>query len=136
MLSIFCIICCCFISVDHELTTNLYILANYFSIYFKSVNDGAALANADLSEPSTSLTFSMEALYVLSCLTIITRSIHNCKVFSYYGGVQKIVALLKGNHSSNSSCSCSWFPFYHFLFYFLLTFFISNLCYIELKASV
>ncbi|XP_038974912.1 BEACH domain-containing protein B isoform X5 [Phoenix dactylifera] len=37
----------------------------------------------------------MEALYVLNCLTIITRSVHNCKVFSYYGGVQKIIALLK-----------------------------------------
>ncbi|XP_038974911.1 BEACH domain-containing protein B isoform X4 [Phoenix dactylifera] len=59
------------------------------------LNNSAAQANADLSEPSASLTFSMEALYVLNCLTIITRSVHNCKVFSYYGGVQKIIALLK-----------------------------------------
>nr|XP_029116201.1 BEACH domain-containing protein B isoform X4 [Elaeis guineensis] len=59
------------------------------------LNNSAAQANADLSEPSTSLTFSTEALYVLNCLTIVTRSIHNCKVFSYYGGVQKIIALLK-----------------------------------------
>ncbi|XP_038988519.1 LOW QUALITY PROTEIN: BEACH domain-containing protein B-like [Phoenix dactylifera] len=59
------------------------------------LNNSAAQANADLSEPSARLTFSTEALYVLNCLTIITRSVHNCKVFSYYGGVQKIIALLK-----------------------------------------
>lgn len=59
------------------------------------LNNSVAHANADLSEPSMSLSFSTEVLYVLNCLTIITRSIHNCKVFSYYGGVQKITALLK-----------------------------------------
>lgn len=59
-------------------------------------NSSASHANPDLSEPSMSLNFSTEARDVLNCLTIITRSMHNCKVFSYYGGVQKVTALLKG----------------------------------------
>lgn len=56
--------------------------------------------NSDPGEPSgdvsESASFSLEVLYILSSLDIITRSIHNCRVFSYYGGVQKVIALLKG----------------------------------------
>ncbi|XP_047071626.1 BEACH domain-containing protein B-like [Lolium rigidum] len=46
----------------------------------------------DQPEP---LELSTERLHVLECLTILTRSMHNCKVFSYYGGVQKVTSLLK-----------------------------------------
>ncbi|WVZ78914.1 hypothetical protein U9M48_026555 [Paspalum notatum var. saurae] len=42
------------------------------------------------------LGLSKQILQVLECLTILTRSLHNCRVFSYYGGVQKIISLLKG----------------------------------------
>lgn len=59
------------------------------------LNNNGAQLNPDLSEASMSLNFSTEALDVLNCMTIITRSMHNCKVFSYYGGVQKVTALLK-----------------------------------------
>lgn len=49
----------------------------------------------DLSEQSTDLGLSTEVLTVLECFTIVTRSVHNCRVFSYYGGVLKVTALLK-----------------------------------------
>ncbi|XP_044956208.1 BEACH domain-containing protein B-like isoform X2 [Hordeum vulgare subsp. vulgare] len=48
--------------------------------------------HSDQLEP---LELSAERLHVLECLTILTRSVHNCKVFSYYGGVQKVTSLLK-----------------------------------------
>uniref|UniRef100_A0A453NEV6 Neurobeachin alpha-solenoid region domain-containing protein n=1 Tax=Aegilops tauschii subsp. strangulata TaxID=200361 RepID=A0A453NEV6_AEGTS len=52
-------------------------------------------SSANLSEQSTDLGLSTEVLPVLECFTIVTRSVHNCRVFSYYGGVQKVTALLK-----------------------------------------
>lgn len=64
-------------------------LFNYFSIVGNSGSD-------DLSEQSTSLGLNTEGLYVLKCLMIMARSMHNCRVFTYYGGVQKATALLKG----------------------------------------
>ncbi|XP_020165084.1 BEACH domain-containing protein B [Aegilops tauschii subsp. strangulata] len=48
--------------------------------------------HSDQLEP---LELSAERLHVLECLTILTRSVHNCRVFSYYGGVQKVTSLLK-----------------------------------------
>lgn len=44
----------------------------------------------------TSLTLTSEGLPILDALTIVTRSMHNCKVFGYYGGIQKLTALMKG----------------------------------------
>lgn len=49
-----------------------------------------------LSGASTSLNITSEGLPVLDALTIVTRSLHNCRVFGYYGGIQKLTALLKG----------------------------------------
>lgn len=60
------------------------------------MKNNAGQVNDDPSEPPGSFVFSTDALLALNCLTILTRSMHNCKVFSYYGGVQKITALLKG----------------------------------------
>lgn len=48
------------------------------------------------SEQLKNLGLSTERLQVLECLTILTRSLHNCRVFSYYGGVQRVTSLLKG----------------------------------------
>lgn len=53
-------------------------------------------SKTDLSETSTSLALPSEGLQVLDVLTVITRSMHNCKVFGYYGGIQKLTALMKG----------------------------------------
>lgn len=44
---------------------------------------------------STRLTLTSEGLLVLNALTIITRSIHNCRVFGFYSGIQKLTALMK-----------------------------------------
>ncbi|KAH0452153.1 hypothetical protein IEQ34_019452 [Dendrobium chrysotoxum] len=59
------------------------------------LNSNASKAKSDTSDPSSSLTSSADGLYVLNSLMIANRSMHNCKVFSYYGGVQKVTALLK-----------------------------------------
>lgn len=40
-------------------------------------------------------TITYEGLPVLDALAVITRSMHNCRVFGFYGGVQKLTALLK-----------------------------------------
>ncbi|KAA8528370.1 hypothetical protein F0562_035725 [Nyssa sinensis] len=44
---------------------------------------------------SMSLAITSEGLPVLDALTIIMRSMHNCKVFGHYGGIQKLTALMK-----------------------------------------
>jgi hypothetical protein len=56
-------------------------------------------SSANISELLGDLGLNTEGLTILECLTILTRSVHNCKVFSYYGGVQKVTALLKGTLS-------------------------------------
>lgn len=52
-----------------------------------------ALVNEHLSRNSSTIT--SEGLPVLDALTVITRSMHNCRVFGYYGGIQKLTALMK-----------------------------------------
>lgn len=60
---------------------------------------------------------SSEGLNILECLTIVTRSVHNCRVFSYYGGVQKVTALLKGTILSIVVFYLSRSNFAHFHFF-------------------
>ncbi|XP_022861479.1 uncharacterized protein LOC111381867 [Olea europaea var. sylvestris] len=50
---------------------------------------------ADQVGISTSLSMASESWLILDALTIVTRSMHNCRVFSYHGGIQKLTALLK-----------------------------------------
>uniref|UniRef100_A0A0E0Q1M9 BEACH domain-containing protein n=1 Tax=Oryza rufipogon TaxID=4529 RepID=A0A0E0Q1M9_ORYRU len=52
-------------------------------------------SSPNYSEQPGDLGLSTERLHVLECLTILTRSMHNCRVFSYYGGVKKVTSLLK-----------------------------------------
>lgn len=70
------------------------IIGSYLFRVFVGSSCPESLAN--LSEQSTDLGLSTEVLPVLEWFTIVTRSVHNCRVFSYYGGVQKVTALLKG----------------------------------------
>ncbi|XP_068657011.1 BEACH domain-containing protein B [Aristolochia californica] len=42
-----------------------------------------------------SVCFDDEGLHVLDALTIVIRSMHNRRVFGYYGGMQKLTALMK-----------------------------------------
>ncbi|KAL3514285.1 hypothetical protein ACH5RR_027002, partial [Cinchona calisaya] len=44
---------------------------------------------------SHSSIITYEALPVLDALAVITRSLYNCRVFGFYGGVQKLTALMK-----------------------------------------
>lgn len=53
-------------------------------------------SNINLVGPSTSFIVTSEGIPVLVALSIVTRSMHNCRVFDYYGGVQKLTALMKG----------------------------------------
>ncbi|XWS25391.1 hypothetical protein CRYUN_Cryun27aG0064600 [Craigia yunnanensis] len=58
------------------------------------LNTGAGCTSTAL--PAVSISFASEGLPVLDALKIITRSLHNCRVLGYYGGVQKLTALMKG----------------------------------------
>ncbi|KAG7971974.1 hypothetical protein I3843_07G161500 [Carya illinoinensis] len=60
------------------------------------LNTSMMRSTIGLSGASTSLNISSEGLPVLDALTIVTRSLHNCRVFGYYGGIQKLTALMKG----------------------------------------
>lgn len=60
------------------------------------LNTSVVRTRVDSLGNSTSLSITSEGLPLLSALTIITRSMHNCRVFGYYGGIQKLTALLKG----------------------------------------
>lgn len=62
---------------------------------FTSVNTSGVISTTDQLGTSTSLAITSEGLVVLDALTIITRSMHNCRVFGYYGGIQKLTALMK-----------------------------------------
>ncbi|KAG8369183.1 hypothetical protein BUALT_Bualt15G0124700 [Buddleja alternifolia] len=44
---------------------------------------------------STSMNIPSESWMALDALTVVTLSIHNCKVFGYYAGIQKLTALMK-----------------------------------------
>ncbi|KAK9032820.1 hypothetical protein V6N11_017863 [Hibiscus sabdariffa] len=58
------------------------------------LNTGAGRTGTDF--PAVSISFTSEGFPVLDALKIIIRSLHNCRVFGYYGGIQKITALMKG----------------------------------------
>ncbi|KAJ6939644.1 BEACH domain-containing protein lvsC isoform X3 [Populus alba x Populus x berolinensis] len=60
------------------------------------LNTSVVRTRVDLPGNSTSLSITSEGLPLLNALTIITRSMHNCRVFEYYGGIQKLTALMKG----------------------------------------
>uniref|UniRef100_A0A0D9VCI8 BEACH domain-containing protein B n=1 Tax=Leersia perrieri TaxID=77586 RepID=A0A0D9VCI8_9ORYZ len=63
---------------------------------FITESSSCSESSPNISEQSSSgLVLSTEGLTVLECLTIVSHSVHNCRVFSYYGGVQKVTALLK-----------------------------------------
>ncbi|CAD6251786.1 unnamed protein product [Miscanthus lutarioriparius] len=98
-------------SVDHESLSDdtvlgcstghpsevILILIQEISQITSSITESSSCpeSSANISELLGDLGLNTEGLTILECLTILTRSVHNCKVFSYYGGVQKVTALLK-----------------------------------------
>ncbi|KAK6938070.1 PH-BEACH domain [Dillenia turbinata] len=59
------------------------------------LNASISHTTTDISWPSTSLNIISEGFLVLDALTIVIRSTHNCRNFGYYGGIQKLTALMK-----------------------------------------
>ncbi|KAK9165680.1 hypothetical protein Scep_000871 [Stephania cephalantha] len=51
--------------------------------------------SSELHGASISVSIITEGFPILEALTVITRSMHNCRVFGYYGGMQKLIALMK-----------------------------------------
>ncbi|XP_023910441.2 BEACH domain-containing protein B isoform X2 [Quercus suber] len=77
------------ISVLTEEITTLTSLVN-------ELNTSMMRSTTGSSGASTSFSITSEGLPILDALTIVTRSLHNCRVFGYYGGIQKLTALMKG----------------------------------------
>ncbi|KAH0760080.1 hypothetical protein KY290_023573 [Solanum tuberosum] len=63
------------------------------AVLIEEVAQMITLVNEYLSRNSSTIT--SEGLPILDSLTVITRSMHNCRVFGYYGGIQKLTALMK-----------------------------------------
>lgn len=68
-----------------------------------AVDVGFLKSTSDSLTVSTSLKITSEGLPALDALMIIVRSVHNCRVLGYYGGIQKLVALIKGILNFNRS---------------------------------
>ncbi|KAL4566093.1 hypothetical protein LXL04_030203 [Taraxacum kok-saghyz] len=69
--------------------------ADIIVILIEEVSNITAIVTESISGSSNSLVITPESFRVLKTLTIITRSRHNCKVLGYYGGIQKLTALMK-----------------------------------------
>lgn len=70
--------------------------AEIIVILIEEVTHITTMVTEYISGTSSSLAITSEGLPVLNALTIMTRSMHNCKVLGYYGGIQKLTALMKG----------------------------------------
>ncbi|KAH9690313.1 BEACH domain-containing protein B [Citrus sinensis] len=86
----------CFAGHPAEIIILLIEEVTHLTTYVTEVNTNVVRSTMSLSESSTGLSSSSEAFSVLDALTIVTRSMHNCRVFGYYGGIQKLTALMKG----------------------------------------
>ncbi|KAM2274619.1 hypothetical protein ACFX1S_044403 [Malus domestica] len=60
------------------------------------LNTSIVRLSADFSGHSATLNIISEGMPILDALMIVTRSLHNCRVFGYYSGIQKLTALMKG----------------------------------------
>ncbi|KAK1395990.1 Beach domain-containing protein b [Heracleum sosnowskyi] len=58
-------------------------------------NTSAMISTIEQLGTVTSSTLTSEGLPILDALTIVTRSMHNCNVFGYSGGIQKVTSLMK-----------------------------------------
>ncbi|CAL0327334.1 unnamed protein product [Lupinus luteus] len=62
------------------------------------LNTSMMQSPTDLSGAATQLFITSEGFVILDALKIISRSLYNCRVFGYYGGIQKLTALMKGSN--------------------------------------
>ncbi|GAV66852.1 WD40 domain-containing protein/Beach domain-containing protein/Laminin_G_3 domain-containing protein [Cephalotus follicularis] len=71
------------------------------------LNTNMVRSTIDLPWASSTLIITSEGLPVLDALTIVVRSMHNCRVFGHYGGIQKLTPLLKGAVVQLKTISCT-----------------------------
>ncbi|CAL1395487.1 unnamed protein product [Linum trigynum] len=84
----------CFVGHPVEIILTLIEEIGHITTLIADLNPSGTHGGIDVSQwPSWNV--SAEGLPVLDALTIITRSMHNCRVFGFYSGVQKLTALLK-----------------------------------------
>lgn len=92
LLSSNCLVSCLTILVFMKMW---FLICNTFCfLLVLSVNTSVEQSTADL--PAINFLITSEGLAILDALRIISRSLYNCRLFGYYGGVQKLTALMKG----------------------------------------
>ncbi|XP_076899562.1 BEACH domain-containing protein B isoform X2 [Bidens hawaiensis] len=69
--------------------------AEIIVVLVEEVTHITSMVTEYISGTSSSLSITSEAFALLSSLIIMNRSMHNCKVLGYYGGIQKLTALMK-----------------------------------------
>lgn len=77
----------------------------YYRTYPQSVNavdTGSLKSTSDPLIVATSLKITSEGIPVLEALMIVVRSVHNCRVLGYHGGIQKLIGLIKGILNCNN----------------------------------
>lgn len=86
-----------FSHIDSNFHLLILALSTFFiALFFYPVNASASYTGTDLPGASTIFNIISEGIPVLDALRIITRSMHNCRVLGFYGGIQKLTALMKG----------------------------------------
>ncbi|KAH7567644.1 hypothetical protein JRO89_XS07G0111400 [Xanthoceras sorbifolium] len=86
----------CFAGHPAEIIRMLIEEVTQLTTSVSELNTSVVRPSMDLPEAFTSMNITSEAFPVLDALKIVTRSMHNCRVFGYYGGIQKLTALMKG----------------------------------------
>ncbi|XP_057532553.1 BEACH domain-containing protein B isoform X2 [Amaranthus tricolor] len=59
------------------------------------LDTGSLKSTSDPLIVATSLKITSEGIPVLEALMIVVRSVHNCRVLGYHGGIQKLIGLIK-----------------------------------------
>ncbi|XP_050124229.1 BEACH domain-containing protein B-like isoform X1 [Malus sylvestris] len=86
----------CFAGHPAEVILVLTEEITHISSMVADLNNSTVRSSADFSGHSATLNIISEGMPLLDALMIVTRSLHNCRVFGYYGGIQKLTALMKG----------------------------------------
>ncbi|XP_062026093.1 BEACH domain-containing protein B isoform X1 [Rosa rugosa] len=69
--------------------------------------NSSTVRSADFCGHSTILNIISEGIPLLDALLIVTRSLQNCRVLGYYGGIPKLTALMKGVVVQLKTISCA-----------------------------
>ncbi|KAM7253246.1 hypothetical protein ACFE04_025864 [Oxalis oulophora] len=89
-----CTVVGCFAGHPAEFILTLIEELTQLIAFISELNSRVTQPTLDVTGASANI--ASEGLPVLDALRIVMRSIHNCRVFGYYRGIQKLTALLKG----------------------------------------